>query len=100
LNLGNAELAVKESMVNTTNSIQRVYLELVAAQSTYKAALENAEALEQSFNFVKRRYETGNTDFYTYLEALNNKNRGEIELINSKYSIIFRRKILEVYKGI
>jgi outer membrane protein len=99
LNLSNTELAVKESMMNTTNSIQRVYLELVAAQSTYRAAVENAEALEQSFNFVKRRYETGNTDFFTYLEALNNKNRGEIELINSKYSIVFRKKILDVYKG-
>lgn len=100
LDLGNAELTLKESTMNTTNTIQRVYLDLVAAQSTYRAALENAEALEQSFNFVKRRYETGNTDFYTYLEALNNKNRGEIELINSKYGIVFRKKILDIYKGL
>jgi outer membrane protein len=61
---------------------------------------DNLVALNQSFEYVKTRYENGNTDFYTYLESLNNKNRAEVELVNAKYSIVFRKKILGVYRGL
>jgi len=55
--------------------------------------------LDQTYVFMKKRFETGNTDFYTYLESLNNKNRAEIQLINAKYSIIFRKKVLDLYRS-
>ncbi|MEM8896227.1 MAG: TolC family protein [Bacteroidota bacterium] len=100
LNMYNAELLTKQTELDMVNTVQAVYLDLIAAQSTYNASFENLEALEQSFSFVSKRYDTGNTDFYTYLESLNNKNRGEIELINSRYSIVFRKKILDLYKGL
>ena len=100
LNMLNAELGAKQAEQDLTNSVQRVYLDLVSSQESYRTAEENLAALEQSFEFVKKRYETGNTDFYTYLESLNNKNRAEIELVNAKYSIVFRKKILDLYRGI
>lgn len=95
----NAELDIELARITITNTVQQVYQDLIAAQSTYQAAKENLEALDQSFNYSKKRYETGNTDFYTYLESLNNKNRAELELVNAKYSIVFRKKILELYRG-
>lgn len=95
----NAELDIELARITITNTVQQVYQDLIAAQSTYSAAKENLEALEQSFNYSKKRYEIGNTDFYTYLESLNNKNRAELELVNAKYSIVFRKKILELYRG-
>ena len=97
--VANAELSVQQAEQNVTNVIQQVYLDLIAAQTTYRTALENLEALDQTFEFMKRRFETGNTDFYTYLESLNNKNRAEIQLINAKYSIILRQKVLDAYRG-
>ncbi len=99
VNMTNAELDVTGAMNTVTNLVQRAYLDLVTAQSTYVSTKENLYSLNQSFEFVKKRYETGNTDFYTYLESLNNKNRAEIELVNAKYSIIFRKKILDLYRG-
>ncbi len=98
LNMINSELAVEEATQNITNIVQQIYLDLVSAQVTYQSALENMDALQQSFQFMERRYETGNTDFYTYLESLNNKNRAEIQLINAKYGIVLRQKILDVYR--
>ena len=98
VNMINAELDVSQALVNVTNTVQSVYLDLVTAQQTYKSAKENLEASSQTFEFMKKRFETGNTDFYTYLESLNNKNRAELELVNAKYSIVFRQKILELYR--
>lgn len=100
INMSNADLDLKQAELDITNTIQRVYLDLVSAQETYKAAQENLVALNQSYEFVNTRYRNGNTDFFTYLESLNNKNRAEIELVNAKYAIVFRKKILDIYKGL
>ena len=99
INYANAEIGVSEAVNDITNLTQQVYLDLVSAQETYISAKENLESLTQSFEFMKKRYETGNTDFYTYLESLNNKNRAEIQLVNAKYGIVFRKKILDLYRS-
>ncbi|GJM27526.1 MAG: transporter [Cyclobacteriaceae bacterium] len=100
INISNTELDYEQVRIDLVNSMQQAYLDLVAAHSTYEAARENLSALEQSFKFAESRYNSGNTDFYSYLESLNNKNRAEIDLINSRYSFLFRQRILEIYQGL
>lgn len=100
IDIANSELGLSQAEIDLRNQLQRAYLDLVAAHSTYVAARENLTAFEQSFKFAQSSYEAGRSDFYTYLESLNNKNRGEIELINSKYSYQFRKKILDIYRGL
>jgi outer membrane protein len=95
----NAELNYKQAILDITNRIQRDYLDLVSSITSYESALENFEAQEQTFNFVQTRFDTGATDFYTYLESLNNKNNAEITLINARYSIVFRNQILDLFRG-
>ncbi|MEO9485847.1 MAG: TolC family protein [Ekhidna sp.] len=95
----NSQLQNEQAMLDVTNAAQRDYLDLVSAQTSYKTAQENYEALNQTFEFIKKRFETGNTDFYSYLESLNNKNRAEAQLINAKYTIILRKRILDLYRG-
>lgn len=100
INITNTQLAYEQAKIDLVNSLQQAYLDLVAAHSTYLAAQENLNALNQSFKFSEGRYNSGNTDFYTYLESLNNKNRAEIDLINSRYSYLFRKRILSIYQGL
>lgn len=99
LSMANAELDRIQAEMTVTNTVQTVYLDLIAAQNNYQSATENLVALDQSFEFMKKRYETGNSDFYTYLESLNNKNRAEVQLANAKYSIVLRKRILDLYRG-
>ncbi len=100
LNLENAQLIEDQARLDFDNNIQQAYLNLMNAQSNYLAAKENHAALEQSFKYSEASYNAGRNDFYTYLQALNNLTRGEITLINSTYSVILRKKILEIYKGL
>lgn len=100
INMLNAELDLKQAEMDLTNAVQQAYLDLVTAKSTYDAAKENLIALEQAFNFMKSRYTSGDSDFYSYLESLNNKNQAEMELNNAKYSIALRRKILNILQGL
>ncbi len=99
ITMANSELAMYDAVNNVTNLVQRAYLDLVNAQNSYVSAKSNLEVAEQTFEFMKKRLETGNTDYYTYGESLNNKNRAELTLVNAKYSIIFRKKILELYSS-
>lgn len=95
----NAQLQSDQAKLDVVNAAQRDYLDLVAAQTSFKTAQDNFEALNQTFEFIKKRFETGNTDFYSYLESLNNKNQAEAQLVNAKYTILLRKRILDLYRG-
>lgn len=95
----NSELNVDQARNNLTNQVQQAYLNLVNAKSSYRAAVESMESLSTSFEFAKNRYESGTIDFVTYLQSLNAKNRGELELVRSKYGILFRQLIIEIFTG-
>lgn len=97
--LQNAKIAEDQAVLDVTNSTQQDYLALRAAQIAYATAQENFEALNQTFEFMKKRFETGNTDFYSYLESLNNKNQAEAQLISAKYTIVLRKQILDLFRG-
>jgi outer membrane protein len=99
IDIADARLDYQDSYNQLVNRIQEAYLELLSARSTYLAASENLNALENSYQFAKSSYEAGRMDFYSYLESLNNKNQAEIDLVISKYSFVLRNRILEIYEG-
>ena len=95
----NSELNLEQAKNTLTNSVQQAYLNLVNAKSSYIAAQESLESLNTSFEFAKNRYESGTIDFVTYLQSLNAKNNGELELVRSKYGILFRQLIIDIFTG-
>ncbi|MBO3698548.1 TolC family protein [Roseivirga sp. E12] len=95
----NSELNLEQAKNTLTNQVQQAYLDLVNAQSTYSAAKTSLLNLDNAYEFAKNRYESGTIDFVTYLQSLNGKNRGELELIRAKYSILLRKAILDIYTG-
>lgn len=99
INISNAELQLKQANMNLNNQVQQAFLELTASQSAYFAARENLNALTQAFIFAETSYNSGNSDFYSYLENLNNKNRAELDLQISKYSFALRKRILDILAG-
>ena len=95
----NSQLALEQAKNDLTNQVQQAYLNLVNAKTSYTAAKQSKISLDQSFEFAQNRYENGTIDFVTYLQSLTAKNRGDFELIRSKYSILLRQFILDIYKG-
>ncbi len=95
----NSEIGLTQAKNNLTNLIQQAYLNLANAKSSYAAAKESMINLDMAFEFAKSRYENGTIDFVTYLQNLNGKNRGELQLVQAKYTILFRQLILDIYTG-
>ena len=61
-------------------------MNLVNAKTSYAAAKESLPNLNTSYKFAKNRYENGTIDFVTYLQSLNGKNNGELQLARAKYA--------------
>lgn len=97
INASNSELAYLKTRMNLVNNVQQAYHDLLSAQSAYQAARENLAALTQAFRFAETSYNSGNSDFYSYVESLKNKNRAEFNLKIFRYSFFLRKKILDVY---
>ena len=95
----NSELTYEQTKNTLTNAVQQAYLNLVNAQTTYAASKESLVNLNTAFEFAKTRYENGTIDFVTYLQSLNNKNGGDLQLIQAKYGIMLRKLILDIYTG-
>ncbi|HEY9118068.1 MAG TPA: TolC family protein, partial [Roseivirga sp.] len=95
----NSQLGLEQAKNDLTNQVQQAYLNLVNAKTTFAAARQSKVSLDQSFDFAKTRYENGTIDFVTYLQSLTAKNRGDLELIRSKYLILLRQFILDIYTG-
>ena len=49
---------------------------MINAQSSYTTAKENLEAQTSAFEFIEKRFNTGNTDFYSYFESLKQQRSG------------------------
>ncbi len=99
LNVQQAELQLDKAKQDLRKTIEQAYADARAAFNSYQAAFLNVKALEESFNYSSKKYDAGlinsfdlNNARILHENALNN-------LINAKYSYIFRIKVLDFYFG-
>ena len=99
IDLRNAELDLLARQNQLRQTVQQVYQDVLAAQEKYNTVMANLEYTEKAFESAKKRYELGTIDFFAYMESLNNKNRAQTELLQSKCEFYFKKRILELYQG-
>ncbi|MFD2514924.1 TolC family protein [Pontibacter locisalis] len=99
MDLRNAELDLNAAQNSLAQTIQQAYQDVLAAQEKYNTVMANLEYTEKAFVSAKRSYDAGIIDFYAYLESLNNKNKAQTELLQSKCEFYFKQRILELYQG-
>ncbi|WP_242916903.1 TolC family protein [Pontibacter liquoris] len=99
IDLRNAELDYVATENTLRQTVQQAYQDVLAAQEKYNTVMANLEYTDKAYETAKRRYESGVTDFFSYLESLNNKNKAEAELIQSKCEFYFKQRILALYQG-
>lgn len=100
LNFFNAQ--VSEELVKNTvyKSIQQAYTDAIAAQKKYYAIEKSVVALQEAYDYSKKRFEAGVSNSLEFLTSTNNLTRGKVDLLQSKYDYIFKVKVLDFYAGI
>lgn len=99
INLLQAELSMQDVKKNLLQEVEIVYQNSIAGKSRYDAALVQFSSANESYILSEGQFNLGMLNSVDMLKAKNTLLNAKKELIQSKYSAILNRKILDFYLG-
>jgi outer membrane protein len=99
LSYQNAELATQIAKNNLSKTIIQAVLDLHASEKSYQSALQTFESNKEALNITKQRFDAGLVNTLDYNTALTNYNKSQNDMIEARYQMIFRSKIIDYYLG-
>ncbi|MDB5157867.1 MAG: transporter [Mucilaginibacter sp.] len=99
LNLQSAQLNTQIAKNNLSKTIIQAVLDLQSAEKQYQSALQTYQANKDALNVTKQRYDVGLVNSLDYNTAVTNFNKSENDMIEARYSVVFRSKIIDYYLG-
>ncbi len=100
IQLQQAELSKQQSELDVLQEITQGYHDVLSAHNKYKAYDIKQNAYSKTFDVYRAQYNVGAVTTVDLLQQQNNYISALNEYIQSKYSFILKRKILDVYMGI
>jgi len=99
MNYQNAELTSQIAKNNLSKTIIQAILDLQAADKQYQSALVTFESNKAALNVTKQRYDVGLVNTLDYNTALTNYNKSQNDMIEARYGVVFRSKVIDYYLG-
>ena len=97
--LEQAQLDYEQSALTVRQTVVQAYRNVVAAYNAYKVSQLKEEAYGKSFNAFTTQYQYGVITTVELLQQQNNYLNALNSYIQNKYSLLMKRKILDVYMG-
>jgi outer membrane protein len=94
-----SEVAEVEAKNTLRQDIESAYNSALAAQQSYEANLVRLDAVQESFRIAQQRLDVGAINSVDFQVAQNNLFNTQADLLNAKYTFIFRVKVLDFYLG-
>ncbi len=94
------QLQFEDARKNLYKDIQQAYYNAIAAQKQCVSSRVAEDASRNSFVLMSRRYENGKANSTEYQEAKTAYLKSMSDHLQAKYTFVFRRKILDFYRGI
>lgn len=95
----NAEVTAQLAINNLYKIFNQVLADLNAANKRLLANQSNYQATKQVLYVSEKRYQAGLLNSVDYNIALTNFNKAEFDLINARYDVVFRNKVIDYYLG-
>lgn len=95
----NQELQLKIVKNQLTKDIQQAYIDVENAKARYESVKEQIKSLTLAYEFAQKRFEAGAINSLDMLTAQNNLQRAQSDLLQAKYNLVFRGKVLDFYQG-
>ena len=93
------ELALLEAEQNLRKEIEQAGYNVEAAGAKYRAAQTALEAARTAFDYEQGKLEAGRSTIYDFNDAKVRMEKAAAELVQAKFELVFRRKILDYYRG-
>ena len=95
----NALLGERQAENNLNKIIHQAVLDLRAAEKSLHSNQQAFESTKEAFEVIKQRYDVGLANSIELSTSQTNMNKAEFDLIQSKYNLIFRSKVIDFYLG-
>ena len=99
LNYEYAELTTQLAKNTLSKTIIQAVLDLQAADKSYQSALQTFQSNKEALNITKQRYDAGFVNTLDYNTAVTNYNKSQNDMIEARYQMIFRSKVIDYYVG-
>ncbi len=99
LSFENAQVSTQLAKNNLSKTIIQAVFDLNAAVKRYSSTQQTYAADKDAFNIIQERYNVGLVNSLDYNTALTNVNKAENDMIESKYEVVFRSKVIDYYLG-
>lgn len=97
--LTSAEINRQQSKLTLSKNIQQAIADLRAAKMKYESTQKSNQSLKEAFKYSQQRFDVGLLNSVDYGLSKNNVARSEADLIQAKYELILKAKLLDFYNG-
>lgn len=94
------ELQLQETKKALYKEIQQAYYNAIASQRQCESSEVAQHSAQEAFDLVQKKYENGKATSTEFQEAKTNLQRAESTMVQSRYTFLFRQKILDFYRGL
>ncbi|HWW40578.1 TolC family protein [Pedobacter sp.] len=84
---------------NLNKVIYQAVADLKAAEGRYSSTTNTFLAQKDAFHVIEQRYAVGLVNSLDYSTSQTNMNKAEIDMIQAKYDLLFRAKVIDYYLG-
>ena len=95
----NTTIEIEQTKKTLYKEIQQAYYNALSASSTYESSVAAEQASRDALDVQTRKFEAGRSTQTAYNEALTSWSRSAAEMVQAKYELAFRIKILDYYRG-
>ncbi|GAA4457863.1 TolC family protein [Rurimicrobium arvi] len=99
INVQTQELNQYQTELKLKQDVYKAHNDVTNAIQKYYASRRSQEAAQRAFDFAEKRYALGLTNTVEYLVTQNNLYKAEATLLNNKYDLIFKLKVIDYYLG-
>jgi len=99
LSYQNAQLTTQLAKNNLSKTIIQAVLDLHASEKSYQSSLQTYNSNKEALNVTKQRFDAGLVNTLDYNTALTNYNKSQNDMIEARYQMIFRSKVIDYYLG-
>lgn len=99
INFESASVSTQIAKNNLTKTIYQAVLDARASANQYQSAQQTYQANKDAFNVIQQRYNVGLVNSLDYNTSLTNLNTSENNMIQARYQMIFRSKVIDYYLG-
>ena len=94
------QLALLEAEQSLRKQIEQAWYNADAAGAKYRAAETALASAETAFAYEEQKAAAGRSTIFDFNDAKTRMERAAAELAQAKFELVFRRKILDYYRGV